>query len=111
MNPTDNRSLDKAVKLGRCEAGMCSGTAIAEIALDTLEFDPHTLASRAVPKSVKVCMPHKSLYFKYQEKMLDRINPERKKYGKNQKGAKNPWAKTHVGYSESFASRFRSLSI
>lgn len=82
MNITDNRSLDRVVKLGPCEAGMCSGTAVAEISLDTLQFDSVTMAARAVPKTVKVCMPHKSLYFRYQESLLDRINPERKKNAK-----------------------------
>ena len=78
-------SLDRVVKIGNCKAGMCTDQAVAEIALDTLQFDPMTLEARSIPKSVKVCMWHKSLYFRYQEKLLDRINPERKKNGKKGK--------------------------
>jgi len=108
MNVTDNRSLDRAVKIGSCEAGMCQGQAVAEISLDTLQIDPQTFQSRAVPKSVKVCMKHKSEYFKYQEGLLDRINPERKKYGK--KGNQTTWPKTNVDYASPIAQRFRALS-
>lgn len=108
MNITDNRSLDRAVKLGICEAGMCSGQAVAEISLDTLQIDPQTLESRAMPKSVKVCMKHKSEYFKYQEGLLDRINPERKKYGK--KGNQPTGPQANVDYASPIAQRFRALS-
>ena len=95
MNVTDSRSLDRVVKIGACEAGMCRGQAVAEISLDTLQINPQTLESRAVPKSVKVCMKHKSEYFKYQDGLLDRINPERKNNGK--KGYNTARAKANVG--------------
>ena len=108
MQVTNNRSLDRVVKLGQCEAGMCSGQAVAEISLDTLQFDPNTLEARAIPKTVKVCMPHKSLYFRYQEGLLDRINPERKKNGK--KGSQNQRPQTNVDYASPVAKRFRSFS-
>lgn len=103
-----NTSLDRIVRIGVCEAGLCHEQALAEISLDTLRFDPVTLEARAVPKAVKVCMKHKSEYFRYQEALLDKINPERKKYGKNNVGSARP--KTSVGYSESFARRFRAIS-
>jgi hypothetical protein len=78
MKP-DNRSLDNVVKIGTCDIQYCPNMSVAEIALDTLEFDPKTLTARAKPKQVKICMPHKSEYFRYQEALLDKINPERKK--------------------------------
>lgn len=102
-----NTSLDKVVKVGTCEAGMCKGQAVAEIALDTLQFDPETLAVRAYPKSVKVCMKHKSWYFKYQEVFLDKINPERKKRNGSQKMGRK---QTNVDYSSPIARRFRGIS-
>jgi hypothetical protein len=107
MNVPNNRSLDRVVKIGTCQAGMCDGQAVAEISLDTLRFDPKTLEARAEPKSVKVCMRHKSWYFKYQETLLDRINPERKK-----RNGRKPEQRqqTNMGYSPGFAQRFRSVS-
>lgn len=113
MQVSNNRSLDRVVKIGTCQAGMCAGQAVAEISLDTLRFDPITLEARAEPKAVKVCMKHKSWYFKYQETLLDRINPERKKNGKkgnNQKAKEVGRPSNNVAYSESFANRFRSIS-
>ena len=61
---------------------MCDAEALATISLDTLEFDPKTLEARALPKTVKVCMPHKSAYFRYQEALMDKINPRRKTDGR-----------------------------
>ena len=107
MNRQPNTSLDKVVKIGTCQAGMCDGQAVAEISLDTLQFDPKTLEVRALPKPIKVCIKHKSWYFKYQEGLLDRINPERKK-----RGYKNPQQtgpQTNLGESNAIARRFRSL--
>lgn len=105
MNVTDSRSLDRVVKLGKCEAGFCDGEAVAEISLDTLEFDAVTLESRAKIKAVKVCMRHKSWYFKYQEELLDRINPERKKNAK----AKSARPQTNLDHSGPIAKRFQSI--
>lgn len=82
MQVANNRSLDRVVKVGICDVDMCQGEAVAYISLDTLRVDPVNLETRAVPKSVKVCMKHKSEYFRHQEGMLDRINPERKRRAK-----------------------------
>lgn len=101
----DNRSLDKIVKIGTCEAGMCNGQALAEISLDTLKFDPKTLEARAYPKSVKVCMKHKSWYFKYQDTMLDKINPERKKHGKEKQQSRRQTS--NMANSSPIARRFQ----
>ena len=108
MQVTNNRSLDRVVKIGSCEAGMCNGQAVAEVSIDTLQFDPDTLEARAIPKSVKVCMPHKSLYFRYQEGLMDRINPERKKNGK--KGSQVTRSQTNMDNTSPIAQRFRALS-
>ena len=107
MQVKDNRSLDRVVKLGRCEAGFCDGESVAEISLDTLVFDKTTLDARAKPKAVKVCMKHKSWYFKYQDEMLDRINPERKK-----RNGQKSWgrSKTNMDNSNPIARRFQSIS-
>ncbi len=85
MNRQPNTSLDKIVKIGTCQAGKCDGQALAEISLDTLVFDKDTLVAKAIPKLVKVCIYHKSWYFKYQELLLDRINPERKEQRGNKR--------------------------
>ncbi len=76
---SNTTSLKNLVVLGKCEAGLCEADALADISLDTIEFFPETGESRAIPKQVKVCFPHKMEYFNYQEKLLDKINPERKK--------------------------------
>jgi hypothetical protein len=110
---TPDMSLDNVVKIGTCDIQFCAGQGVAEIALDTLTFDPVTLVSRAKPKQVRICMRHKSEYFRYQEALLDKINPERKNRAKQEAAQSAQDARRHhanVGNTSAVANRFRAFS-